>query len=282
MLDDGLKFEVSLSVRFHVACAIAREAGALIRQRFLRRDDAATFAFKGHQDYLTETDGEVERLIASRLAEAFPDDGFFGEETGGDIDFDNRGTWIVDPIDGTADFARGVPYFCVSIAFVRGTDAEIGVIYDPMLDELFAARQGHGATLNGAPIKVSATRDIRASVVELGWSPRAPFARYVGVLETLNTLGAGVKRRGSGALGLAYVAMGRQDAYCELHINAWDAAAGVLLVEEAGGSTNDFLTRDCLRNGNRVIACTPGLRTVLDDAMNGQANTQPETQHASD
>ncbi len=274
MLEEGLTFEVSQSLRFQVACAIAREAGSLIRQRFVRRDDAAAFAFKGHQDYLTETDGEVERLIAARLAQAFPDDGFFGEETGGDIE---RATWIVDPIDGTADFARGVPYFCVSIAFVVDAQAEIGVIYDPMLDELFAARRGHGATLNGAPIQVSATHDIRASVVELGWSPRAPFARYMGVLEHLNTLGAGVKRRGSGALGLAYVAMGRQDAYCELHINSWDAAAAVLLVTEAGGWTNDFLTPDCLRNGNRVIACTPALRIALEGAMNTQAASQLES-----
>jgi myo-inositol-1(or 4)-monophosphatase len=94
-----------------------------------------------------------------------------------------------------------------------------------------------------------------------------PFERYAALMQRVNDLGAGIKRRGSGALGLAYVAMGRQDAYCELHINSWDAAAAVLIVEEAGGWVNDFLTEECLAKGNRVIACTPKLRAVLEKAM---------------
>jgi myo-inositol-1(or 4)-monophosphatase len=256
--------DISMHLRFLAACAIAREAGQLVRSRFLARDGVLKLQFKGPQDYLTETDSEVEKLIAARLAEAFPDDGFFGEEGGGAFE---PNVWIVDPIDGTADFARGVPYFCVSIGFVREGRTEIGVLYDPMLDELFAARRGEGATLNGRPISVSPVTDIRQSVVELGWSPRAPFEDYVKVATRLNELGAGVKRRGSGALGLAYVAMGRQDAYCELHINAWDAVAAVLLIQEAGGWTNDFLTEECLRKGNRVLGCTPGLRAALESAM---------------
>jgi myo-inositol-1(or 4)-monophosphatase len=256
--------DASMHLRFLAACAIAREAGRLARDRFLARDEALTLKFKGPQDYLTETDGEVERLIASRIAEVFPDDAFFGEECGGSF---GRDVWIVDPIDGTADFARGVPYFCVSIAFVRDGRAEIGVLYDPMLDELFAAQRGKGATMNGKAISVSPIADIRQSVVELGWSTRVPFERYAALLQRVNDLGAGVKRRGSGALGLAYVAMGRQDAYCELHINSWDAAAAVLIVEEAGGWVNEFLTEECLTKGNRVIACTPKLRAVLERAM---------------
>src|ERR1700735_2747494 len=106
--------EVSMHLRFLAACAIAREAGRLIRTRFQQRDEVLSLRFKGPQDYLTETDGEVERLIAGRLAESFPDDAFFGEEGGGAF---GENVWIVDHIDGTADFARGVPYFCVSIAF---------------------------------------------------------------------------------------------------------------------------------------------------------------------
>jgi myo-inositol-1(or 4)-monophosphatase len=257
----------SIQLRLLAACAIAREAGHLIRTRFHQRDSALAVQFKGPQDYLTATDAEVEALIARRLYEAFPSDSFLGEESGGSA---GGRLWIVDPIDGTADFARGIPYFCVSIAFVVDGSAEIGVLYDPMLDELFVARRGRGATLNGQTIEVSSTADISRSVVELGWSPRAPFEQYVKVLTTLNALGAGVKRRGSGALGLAYVAMGRQDAYCELHINAWDAAAAVLIVQEAGGWTNDFLTPQCLLEGNRVIACTPALRVTLEDAMRPQ------------
>lgn len=256
--------DVSMHLRFLAACAIAQEAGQLVRRRFLERDEALELTFKGPQDYLTETDAEVEKLIALRLSQAFPDDGFFGEEGGGAF---GASVWIVDPIDGTADFARGVAYFCVSIAFVHEGRTQIGVLYDPMAGELFAARHGGGATLNGRPIKVSAIDDPRKSIVELGWSPRAPFDDYLKVATRLNELGAGVKRRGSGALGLAYVAAGRQDAYCELHINAWDAAAAVLLIEEAGGWTNDFLTAQCLERGNRVIGCTPKLREALEIAM---------------
>lgn len=256
--------ELGINLRFLAACATAREAGMLVRTRFQERDNALNFKFKGPQDYLTETDGEIEKLIAKRLTETFPNDGFLGEEYGGDV---NDSLWVVDPIDGTADFARGVPYFCVSIAFVQQGNTEIGIVYDPMLDELFTAIRGGGANLNGRPIKVSNTAKIDEAVIELGWSSRVPFAGYAQVHARLNALGASVKRCGSGALGLVYVAMGRQDAYCELHINAWDAAAAVLIVQEAGGWTNPFLTPECLQRGNEVIACTPQLHNVIEKSM---------------
>ncbi|MDR5746373.1 inositol monophosphatase family protein [Caballeronia sp. LZ029] len=256
--------DTTMQLRYLSACAIAREAGDLVRKRFLERDGALKLTLKGPQDYLTETDGDVERLIAQRLAAAFPGDDFFGEEGGGAY---GPNVWVVDPIDGTSEFARGVPHFCVSIAFLRDGKVEIGVLYDPMRDELFAARRGAGATLNGQPLRVSSIDDIEHASVELGWSSRVPYARYATVHARLHALGAGVKRRGSGALGLAYVAMGRQDAFCELHINAWDAAAAILLVEEAGGWVSDFLTAGCLEHGNYVIACTPALRDVLEQAM---------------
>ncbi|WLI77558.1 inositol monophosphatase family protein [Kosakonia sp. H02] len=256
--------KADIHLRFLAACATAREAGMLIRTRFRERDNVLNLKFKGPQDYLTETDGEVEKLIASRLADAFPDDDFLGEEYGGEVG-DNL--WVVDPIDGTADFARGVPYFCVSIAFVQRGNTEIGIVYDPMLDELFTATRAGGATLNGRPIKVSAISNIEESVIELGWSARVPFDGYAKVHARLNALGASVKRCGSGALGLVYVAMGRQDAYCELHINAWDAAAAVLIVQEAGGWTNHFLTPECLQRGNEVIACTPQLQNIIEKSM---------------
>src|SRR5947209_923003 len=130
-----------MQIRQLAAEAVAREAGALARRRFL--DASFKVRFKGPQDYLTEVDGETEELIASRLGEAFPEDGFVGEETAGRP---ARGgaTWVVDPIDGTANFARGVSHFCVSIACVAGREVEVGVIYDPMRDELFSARRGAG------------------------------------------------------------------------------------------------------------------------------------------
>jgi myo-inositol-1(or 4)-monophosphatase len=171
--------------------------------------------------------------------------------------------WVIDPIDGTANFARGMPHFCVSIAFLRQGDLAIGVIYDPMADELFAARRGGGASCNGAPMSVSDTTDLARAVIELGWSTRRSTADYVAMLERVIHAGASFRRAGSGALGLAYVADGRQDGYCELHINSWDALAGLLLVQEAGGWTNDFLARDGLAQGNPVLAAAPGIKDAL-------------------
>lgn len=256
--------QADLHLRWLAAGAIAHEAGQLVRTRFYERDQAMEIEFKGPQDYLTETDAEVEQLIAQRLEEAFPDDGFFGEESGGAY---TEQTWIVDPIDGTASFARGVPYFCVSIAFLAAGKVQVGVLYDPMAGELFAAQRGRGATLNGRPIRVSHVDDPSKAVVELGWTARTPVDRHIDIMRRINALGASIKRVGSGALGLAYVAAGRQDAYFEQHINAWDAAAAVLLVEEAGGYVNDFLTPECLERGNRVFACTPKLREALQAAI---------------
>lgn len=250
----------NLDMRFAAACAIAREAGVLARKRFLERPRSQRPDFKGPQDFLTATDAEVEELIRRRLGELFPGDSFFGEEGGGSFE---RDVWVVDPIDGTANFARGIPHFAISIAFVRDNRVEIGVIYNVMQAELYTALRGRGAILNGEPIRVSGLADMAHATVEAGWSPRLPPAPYVDVVERLKTSGANVRRAGSGTLGLAYVADGRIDAYCELHINSWDALAALLIVEEAGGWTNDFLAKDGLRKGNPVLACTLELADTL-------------------
>jgi myo-inositol-1(or 4)-monophosphatase len=250
--------------RLELGCAIAREAGALALAAFRKRSPQPAPAFKGHQDYITETDGVIEGMVRKRIGATFPADSFFGEEAGGTFGND---VWVVDPIDGTANFARGMPHFCVSIGFVRDGRPELGVIYQPVTDELYAARRGCGALLNGRPIKVSGMATMSHAIVEAGWSTRRPLKDYIVLVERLFTAGAQVQRAGSGALGLAYVADGRLDAYCELHINAWDALAGLLLVEEAGGVINDFLANDGLRRGNPAFGCTPALRDIVVDAM---------------
>lgn len=250
------------SERFMAACAVAREAGALAGARFRDRG-SLTFSFKGHQDYLTEVDGLVEKLVIERLSALFPQDGFIGEEGGGT---GSDRVWVIDPIDGTSNFARGIGHFCVSIAFVENGGPSIGVIYDPMRDELFAAERGHGAWLNGEPMSVSGQSDAHRASVECGWSMRRPITDYLAMTGRVAATGAGLYRMGSGALGMAYVAAGRIDAYCELHINAWDVLAGLVLVQEAGGVTNDFTTGDYLRDGNPVLASTPGLASVMADA----------------
>jgi myo-inositol-1(or 4)-monophosphatase len=252
----------ALQNRFLAAAAIAREAGALARRRFLDRS-SFTIGFKGPQDFITEVDGETERLIQSRVSAIFPDDGFIGEEGDGVAGKTDAPVWVVDPIDGTSNFARGVPHYCVSIACVLGRTMEVGVIYDPMLDELFCARRGAGAWLNGVPMKTSATTELGSATVEVGWNLRAGSPAFLALLGRVVDTGAGVIRAGSGALGLAYVAAGRRDAYVENHINAWDCLAGNLLVAEAGGYVSDFLAGEGLRKGNPLIACAAGVKTAL-------------------
>lgn len=253
-----------LDARLTVACAVAREAGAVALEAFNQGPGARSVSFKGPQDYLTESDAKVERLIRERLAAEFPRDAFFGEESGGTLGSD---VWIVDPIDGTANFARGLPHFGVGLAFVRDGKTEIGIIGEPAADAIYAARRGAGAIRNGVPIKVSGLTEVARASVEAGWSTRLPPEPYVELVLKLIKAGMQVRRVGSGVLGLAYVADGRMDAYCELHMNAWDALAGLLLIEEAGGWSNDFIANDGLRRGNAVLGCTPALKNAVAEAM---------------
>ena len=256
----------ALQNRFLVACAVAREAGALARRRFVDRG-SFTVGFKGPQDFITEVDGEVERLIQSRLIAVFADDGFIGEEGDGRIGEAGAPVWVVDPIDGTSNFARGTPHYCVSIACVLGRAVEAGVIYDPMLDELFCARRGGGAWLNGVAMKAAATTELAKATIEVGWNMRAGSGAFLALGGRIVATGAGVIRAGSGALGIAYVAAGRRDGYVEHHINAWDCLAAILLVQEAGGYISNFLAGEGLTKGNPLIACTPGVKDALISAV---------------
>lgn len=252
---------------------LARSAAALALDGFARQG-GQTFDMKGPQDYLTETDGAVERHIRTRIAEAFPGDGFLGEETGGtpgDV------VWVVDPIDGTANFARAIPHFCISIAFVAGGATELGVIINPALNDLYTARRGRGAFRNGQPINVSNTTDINAAAFELGWSRRVPMKAYLETLTALLEAGSNVRRSASGALALAYVADGRSDGYVELHMNSWDCLAGLLLVSEAGGLVGPFLSRGGLMEGAPVLATTQGVAAILSAASGIPLLSAPET-----
>lgn len=237
-------------------------AGALVLRGF--EDSASSgFSMKGPQDFLTETDAASEAHIRKAIAEHFPDDGFFGEEGGGSIS--NR-LWVVDPVDGTANFARSIPHFCISIAYIENGQAEIGAIYNPALDELYFAERGAGATRNGQPIAVSATTAFETASVEMGWSGRVSNEIYLETIRDLLALGANVRRAGSGALALAYVADGRSDAYIELHMNSWDCVAGLLLVAEAGGDVCPFMEIGSLRHGGPVLASAPGIAGGISQA----------------
>lgn len=252
-----------LHQRHVAAMALANEAASLALGYFQDRARMGT-RMKGFQDFVTEADQVVEDLLRRRIAEAFHSDGFLGEEGGG---ANNDDLWIVDPIDGTANFARGEPHWAVSVAFVRQGVPEIGILSVPTLNEVYSARRGYGATCNGLPIRVSNIDDMQTSAVEIGWSPRRPTASYIALVAKVMDMGATVKRSASGALGMAWTACGRVDAYLELHINSWDVAAGIVLAREAGAVVNDFFSGDWLADGNPILVATPALAGPLADAM---------------
>ena len=253
-----------LDAREQLLIAATREASELARRLYLHPESLGV-KLKGKQDYITVADGEVERLIVRRIAERFPKDAVLGEEGGaqGAGKARSDAIWIIDPIDGTANFAHRIPHFSISIGFLSGGQPQLGAIAAPMYGEVFRARRGRGAFCNERRMQVAATADMNRAIVELGWSVRRPARAYSALLERVLAAGATFLRAGSGALGLAYVADGRTHGYCELHINAWDVAAGLLLVQEAGGWTNDFFAGEALQQGNPVLACTPALKEAL-------------------
>ncbi|CAG9001654.1 MAG: 3'(2'),5'-bisphosphate nucleotidase CysQ [Candidatus Celerinatantimonas neptuna] len=226
---------------------------------------AGSFTLKGKQDFLTEADALVEQQIKTAIHEQFPDDELFGEETGGSIK--KPSVWVIDPIDGTANFARDIPHFCISIAFVHEGMTELGAIYNPVTDELYQTRKGFGTTKNGCMLHVSAINDLNQASIEFGWSTRISSQDYLDAYQAILNSGANIRRSGSGALALAWVAEGRTDGYAELHMNAWDCLAGLLMVQEAGGCIGLFpRTHQEITQGGPVIAAAPGIASIFSQA----------------
>jgi myo-inositol-1(or 4)-monophosphatase len=245
--------------RLDLCSQLAQEAGRLAHTGFGR----SGVSMKGRHDVLTEMDARVERFIREQIARHFPHDAVLGEEGGASGAAGAEHLWVVDPIDGTANYARGIAHYCVSIAVMTRGAVVAGALHDPCHERLYWAGQGTGAWMNGERIAVSPQDDLHAATVECGWSTRRSTEDYLTLLSRVFDAGAQMRRAGSGALGLADVAAGRVEAYCELHINSWDCAAGLLLVKEAGGFTNDFFAGDGLNSGNPVIATNAGLGPAL-------------------
>jgi myo-inositol-1(or 4)-monophosphatase len=225
---------------------IAREAGELLRGFYHR---GVRTEYKGDVDLVTEADRASEKLIGERLREAFPTHGVYGEE-GTRSDLDSEFRWYVDPLDGTTNFAHGFPAFCVVLGcehrragLAADEDGEMvaGVIYDPLRDEMFSAARGEGATLNGEAIYVSRVKLLQESLIATGFpSHKRHASPNVHFYQEFTLRSHGVRRAGSAALDLAYVACGRLDGYWEFQLNPWDTSAGYLLVEEAGGTITHF------------------------------------------
>ena len=226
--------------------SIAREAGALLREFYHR---GVRTEYKGDVDLVTEADRASEKLIGERLRAAFPTHGIYGEEgTRSGLDAEFR--WYVDPLDGTTNFAHGFPAFCVVLGCERrhaglkpDEDGEMvaGVIYDPLRDEMFSSARGAGATLNGEPIHVSKAKCLQESLIATGFpSHKRHRSPNVHFYQEFTLRSHGVRRAGSAALDMAYVACGRLEAFWEFQLNPWDTSAGFLLVEEAGGTVTHF------------------------------------------
>jgi len=252
----------ALDDRFDAAVALTGRAAA-IAMAMRPPPGMARGTLKGPQDWVTEADGAVERFLAEQLASAFPVDGFQGEEGGiaraGDL------RWVVDPIDGTANFARGAARFCISVACMEGDVPLIGIVAAPALGETITARRDAGAWLDGQPIRAAETSAPDQAIVEVGWSRRRPNADYLRVCEQVLAKGATLRHGGSGTLGLIDVASGRLDGYVELHINLWDVAAALVVLREAGARVSDYMARDGGATGNPIVACAPGLSNALSN-----------------
>lgn len=214
------------------AIAAAREAGALLRANF--GGAAQVNEFHDH-DIKLELDVRTQALITERLLGAYPGHALYGEE-GVAGNPTSEWQWIVDPLDGTVNFFYGIPHFCVSIALRRGDEIQLGVIFDPMRDELWAVTKGGVPTLNGKPITVSARTELKDAVMSIGFAKsKTTIAAGLPLVEKFVGRVRKVRLMGSAALDLAYVACGRLDAYIESSVSLWDVAAGKLLVESAGG-----------------------------------------------
>lgn len=245
-----------IQARYAAALEIAAEAGD-IALRHYRNLGALTVEQKGVQDPVSEADRETEQHIKARLMTLFPDDAFVGEETGASGVDGGTGAWVVDPIDGTQPFLLGLPTWCVSIAYVRDGAVQIGVIRNPVTDDTYAAVRGQGAWRNGLPMHVADAHALTDGLLGMGCSSRTTPADLGHIAQHLRAAGGMYHRCGSGALTLAYVAAGQLIGYIEMHINAWDCLAAILMVEEAGGVVNDFLGENGITGGGRIVAGAP-------------------------
>ena len=233
------------------AAALAREAGAILLEGHGR---AHRPELKGRIDLVTEYDKRSEALLLERLAERFPDHAVLAEESGAHAGGGVR--WLIDPLDGTTNYAHNYPFFAVSIGAEAEGELVAGVVFDPVRDELFAAARGAGATLNGRPLRVSAIDRLEAALLVTGFPyvVREHPERYGDLFRAFLVRAQGIRRDGSAALNLAYVACGRFDGFWEGRLAAWDMGAGTVLVREAGGLVTDYRGGPFQVGGGQVLA----------------------------
>jgi len=252
-----------------LAIRLAREAGAIQRSRY---ETALQISSKSREiDLVTEVDRACEQLIVDTLRRERPGDDILAEEGGAHEDGGAAWRWIVDPLDGTVNFAHGYPCFCVSIGVEHAGIRTVGVVYEPLRDELFEAVRGGGARRNGEPIRVSSASTVRRALLATGFA----YDVHDSPVDNLDLLtravknAGGVRRDGSAAIDLCYVACGRFEGYWELKLHAWDVAAGILIVEEAGGCVSDLAGGPAPADGHEILASNGILHDDLVRLLRG-------------
>lgn len=241
----------------NIAVTAARNASRII-MRSLGRVEAHHISEKNRNDFVTEVDKAAEKEIIATIQKNYPNHKIISEEAG-TIEGDDTFVWIIDPLDGTTNFIHGIPHFSISIAVLYKGKIEHGVIYDPIRNELFVASRGDGARLNDRRIRVSSNIKVERSLIGTGFPFKNPenISIYLRIFSDMLSQVGGMRRAGSAALDLAYVAAGRFDGFWELGLSEWDMAAGILLIKEAGGLVSDVHGEEkCLETGN-IIAGNP-------------------------
>ena len=246
----------------NIAVRAARSAGDLILRS---ADNVGRLHIdqKGKNDYASEVDRMAEREIINIIKAAFPEHAILAEESGKHKG--NDFVWVIDPLDGTTNFLHGFPQYAVSIALKHKGKLEVGVVYDPLRDELFTAKRGGGAMLNNRRLRVTNQGSLKGALIGTGFPFKTDkhLDAYLGMFRALTTDCAGIRRAGAAALDLAYVAAGRLDGFWEIGVMEWDVAAGILLITEAGGVITDFSFNDNYLESGNVIAGSPKMHQLM-------------------
>ena len=247
----------------NIAIRAARRAGDIMI-RHLNRLDALEVAEKGRNDFVTGVDQLCEATIIETIKDHYPDHAILAEESGASGDHEVQ--WIIDPLDGTINYMHGFPVFSVSIAVREKGELAHGVVYDPLRQEIFSASRGQGAQLDGRRIRVSRRVSLHGALIATGFPYRLSEERidtYLQMLKVVMIATAGVRRPGSAALDLCYLAAGRVDGFWELGLSQWDTAAGALMIREAGGRISDFRGTDGFLESGNLVAGTPKVYAAL-------------------
>lgn len=248
----------------NIAVQAARQASKIIL-RFMDQMDKVEITEKSHNDFVTQIDKMSEECVITHIKKAYPDHCILSEEIGYQKGFNEDYCWVIDPLDGTHNFIHGFPQFAISIAVMKNNVTELGLVYDPIRQELFTATRGQGAYVNSRRMRISTTSKMEKSLIGTGFPFRnkETIKTYLDIFEKVFSRCGDIRRTGSAALDLAYVAAGRLDAFWESNLMNWDMAAGALMIKEAGGIVCDFQGGETYLENGKIVAGNPKILKEL-------------------